>query len=122
MAIRVRNLTPHDVNLLPDGEKCFATFTSEGNARASQQAEHAGELDGVEVVSMKFGETVDLPDPEEGTFLIVSVITLDAARAQGRDIGDLLMTADPVRNDKGQIIGCRRLATKDPEAFERFAN
>ncbi len=113
----IKNLTPHDVNIIAEDGTTVAVFPSDGNARASQQAEHIGELAGVEVVSMKFGETVDLPDPEEGTFFIVSVITLDAAKAQGRTIGDLLMVADPVRNDKGQIIGVRRFATKDQEAF-----
>lgn len=118
----IKNLTPHAVNIIAENGETVVTFPSDGNARASQQAEHVGELEGVDIVSMKFGETVGLPDPEEGTFLIVSVITLDAAKAQGRDIGDLLMVADPVRNDEGVIIGVRRLATKDPEALSRFAN
>ena len=113
----IKNLTPHSVNIIAEDDSLTASFPSEGIARATQQAECAGRLGDVEVVSMKFGEPVDLPTQSQDTFLIVSVITLNAARETGRQIGDLLLTADPVRNDEGQIIGCRRLATQDPDGF-----
>lgn len=110
---KIRNLTPHTVNVIAENGTTIATFAPEGVvARASQHAEHVGELDGVELVSMKFGETVDLPEPEDGVWLIVSVITINAAKAQGRTTSDLLMTADPVRDDDGNIIGCRRFAVQ----------
>ncbi len=109
----IKNLTPHAVNIVAEDGTTIATFAPEGVvARASQCAEHVGELDGIELVSMKFGETIDLPAPEDGVWLIVSVITINAAKAQGRTTSDLLMTADPVRNDAGQIIGCRRFAVQ----------
>ncbi len=109
----IKNLTPHAVNIISEDGVVKATFEPTGIvARASQQAEKVGEVDGIELVSMKFGETVDLPAPQEDVMLIVSIITINAAKAQGRTTSDLLMTADPVRNEAGQIIGCRRFAVQ----------
>mgnify|MGYP003092115823 FL=1 len=59
---------------------------------------------------MKFGATEDLPAPEDGIYYIVSVITANAAKAEGRTTSDLVITADPVRDDSGRIIGCKRFA------------
>ena len=104
------NLTPHTVNVVAEDGSIKAAFPSEGIARASQTAEHVGELNGIELVSMKFGATEDLPAPEDGTYYIVSVITANAAKAEGRTTSDLVITADPVRDDSGRIIGCKRFA------------
>jgi len=98
------------VNIIAEDGSTTASFPSEGVARASQHAEPIGLLNGIELVSMKFGETVDLPDPVKDTYYVVSIITANAARANGRSTDDLIITADPVRNDEGQIIGCRRFA------------
>lgn len=107
---KIVNLTPHAVNVVAEDGTVKAAFPSEGIARASQTAEHVGELDGIELVSMKFGATEDLPAPEDGTYYIVSVITANAAKAEGRTTSDLVITADPVRDDSGRIIGCKRFA------------
>lgn len=114
----IKNLTPHVVTIIAENGNAIATFEPEGVvARAGQVSRPVGDIEGVEIVSMSFSNTIDLPEPQAGVFLIVSVITLDAAIAQGRKCGDLLMTADPVRNESGQIIGCRRLATKNVDSF-----
>lgn len=107
---KIVNLTPHTVNIVAEDGTIKAAFPSEGIARASQTAEHVGELDGIELVSMKFGATEDLPAPEDGTYYIVSVITANAAKAEGRTTSDLVITADPVRDADGRIIGCKRFA------------
>ena len=107
---RIINLTPHTVNIIGEDGALKASFPSEGIARASQTAEHVGELDGIELVSMKFGKTEDLPAQEDGVYYIVSVITANAAKAEGRGPDDLVITADPVRDADGRIIGCKRFA------------
>ena len=106
----IKNLTPHTVSIVNEDGTVKATFPSEGIARASQIAEHAGELDGIELVSMRFGKTEDLPAPAEGVYYIVSAITANAAKAEGRTTDDLVLTADTVRDDSGRIIGCKRFA------------
>ena len=52
---KIINMTPHTVNIVAQDGTIMASFPSEGIARASQTAEHVGELDGIELVSMKFG-------------------------------------------------------------------
>lgn len=106
----IRNLTPHTVTIVTEDGSIKAAFPSEGIARATQVAEHVGELDGIELVSMKFGKTEDLPAPENGVYYIVSVITANAAKAEGRGTDDLVITADLVRDADGRIIGCKRFA------------
>lgn len=106
----IRNLTPHTVSIIGSDGAVKAAFPSEGSARADQIATKIGELNGIELVSMKFGATEDLPAPVDGTYYIVSVITANAAKEEGRATSDLLITADPVRDDSGRIIGCKRFA------------
>jgi len=64
----------------------------------------------VPVIKTIFGEPTDLPAPEEGTMLIVSILTAQAAKAAGRKGDDLIITSDPVRDAAGKIIGCRKFA------------
>lgn len=106
----VVNLTPHTVNVIGEDGVILKSYPSVGIARARQHAEPIGELDGVELVSMKYGEPEDLPAPAEDTYYIVSIITANAAKAVGRRTDDLLITSDPVRDEAGQIIGCKRFA------------
>lgn len=106
----IRNLTPHTVNVIAEDGTIKATFPSEGSARADQIETRVGELDGIELVSMKFGATENLPAPAEGVYYIVSVITANAAKEEGRSTDDIVITADPVRDDSGRIIGCKRFA------------
>ena len=105
-----------------------ATFHPEPqSARAVQRDEIVGalEIDGhsVPVVHATFGEPYmaakgldgvevreQFPAPAEGVYLVVSVITAQAAKALGRPTDDLLITSDPVRDDKGKFIGVRKFA------------
>ena len=102
------NLTPHAVTFYgEDGNVLFAVEPSGVVARCTERATKVGEINGIPVVSKSFGEIYDLPEAKEGTIYIVSLIVALAAKASGRD--DLRIVADPVRNEKGQIIGCRSL-------------
>lgn len=104
------NLTPHAVNLVGDDGNVIRTYEPIGLARAEQMSVVCGTLDGIELVKTVFGKVEGLPDYQEGVFYIVSAITANAAKAEGRITADLLIVSDAVRNDQGQIIGCRRFA------------
>ena len=103
------NLTPHSITYIhEDGNQTI--LPSAGIARASQTMTEAGMSGDFRVVNMQFGEPVGLPDYAPGTQYVVSAITVSAARAYGRTTDDLLLVADTVRNEAGQIIGCKAFA------------
>lgn len=106
----IKNLTPHCVSIISEDGNVLTEIPSTGAARATQVAEPIGAINGIPLVKMAFGPTDGLPAPQDGTYYIVSTITAQAAKAEGRPVGDLLTTADPVRDTAGRIIGCRRLA------------
>jgi hypothetical protein len=128
-ADQITNLTPHEVVLVrEDGSKLHA-WPSVGEARATTRREvvdtvvvvvghvsdgerFAGEelTESCPVYRLAFGAVAGLPDPEIGTAYIVSRITAEAARDEGRSIADLLIPDDIVRDPDGQPIGCRGFA------------
>lgn len=132
--MNIRNLTPHPVIVLRDDNEGSVTgFTGVGPAakegkftvvaeykpegkvaRAVQKDEPVGELaingHNVPLITTVFGATSDLPDPQDGDYLVVSIITAQAAKAFGRSTKDLLITSDPVRDSNGKFIGVRKFA------------
>lgn len=107
----VVNLTPHDVNVVGDDNSVAITIPASGNvARCSQTIDIVGALTLDSVVipisASSYGEVVDLPDPQDNTYYIVSRLVMSACPARQ----DLLVPNDLVRNDAGQVIGCRSLA------------
>ena len=101
---KIINLTPHAVNI---GDR---TIQPSGQiARVSQVNQPSGDFDGIPLVVGVYGDTVGLPPQQDGTFYIVSAL-LRVANSQRKDIGS---PADLVRNEAGQIIGCRALEVND---------
>lgn len=49
-------------------------------------------------------------DVQQSLYLIVSIITANAAKANGRRVDDLLITTDTVRDETGRIVGCKAFA------------
>jgi len=80
--------------------------------RASQGPSRPGEpVDGIPTqIPGDFGPPTDLPDPKEGVYMIVSILTIQAAKAAGRSLTDLLSPGDLVRDHAGQIVGALNLA------------
>jgi hypothetical protein len=127
--MKILNLTPHPCVVLiedPQGELEGTTGTGPGAvfsryrkvaeippegrvARASQQEELVGSVPvegtDIPVVRMSYGEPIDLPEPKDGVFYFVSVLTAQAAAAHGRSTHDLLFSGKSVRNREGRIVG-----------------
>lgn len=99
------NLTPHDINVYKD-DKILLTLTSQGIARAESKSEVIGEVNGIPITKVSFGEPIDLPEPKEDVYLLVSRITIESAKNHGRTTKDLLTTDNLVRDDNGKVIGC----------------
>lgn len=110
--MKLRNLTQHTVNIVAEDGTPIIDFPSEGNARAEQTSEAIGVIGDITIFKTSFGKPIDLPDPEEGVGLIVSVITANSAKEHGRSLDDLYVTFDLVRDpvNKGVILGCKGLA------------
>ena len=105
------NLTPHAVNVIRDDNSVAITIPASGNvARCSQTIDIVGSITtgsvSIPVSSSSYGEVIDLPDPKPGYYYIVSRLVMSACPARQ----DLLCPNDLVRNDAGQVIGCRSLA------------
>lgn len=134
----IRNLTPHAVTLLredPDGEivgyvgygpkaqvhrfAVVETLPSEGVARAAQTVRRVATLGAppAPITVAEFGAPEGLPDQEPWTWLIVSEKTAIAAREHGRQVGDLLLVGETVRDEKGVIVGCVSYGTLAPESW-----
>ena len=106
----IKNLTPHDVNVVCENGKTV-TFPPEGIIpRCTQSSEKIGEVtvgdDTVDIVKSVFGQVNDLPEREKDTIFIVSMVVAKAAS----DRDDLVIPTDLVRNEAGAIIGCKALA------------
>ncbi len=118
------NLTPHTINIY-NGVNLLYTLQSSGNARATQTAVELDPVfvDGINIPVSKvtFGDTIDLPEYQPNQCLIVSIITAQAAAANGRCTDDLYVPTGMVRKGEdgtissdpranGQIIGCTGLS------------
>ena len=112
---KIKNMTPHDINIVGEDGKVIVTFPSEGLIRLSQTTEQVGsvECDGVKIpiTKTKFGKAEGLPLQEEGTIYIVSSLTCQAYP----DRLDFFIPDQLVR-DKDGIVGCRSLS-QNPFSF-----
>lgn len=101
-------------NLTARHPDVIRTIPSAGIARASQApAVPAPPVYGIPTTEpVRYGAVVGLPDPDPNGEIgyIVSLVTVSAARAQGRTLHDLFTPGDLVRDESGQPIGCLNLA------------
>jgi len=94
------NLTPHTIHL-PNH-----TVEASGQvARCEEKSEHAGSFYDVPVYWRSYGEVTDLPEPENGTMYIVSMLV----RLACPDRTDLASPGDMERDAEGKITGAKNL-------------
>jgi len=96
------NLTPHSINLI-HGDETVNIEPSGAVARCKREQVQVGTVNGTPIFQVRMGEVENLPEVVEGTVYIVSRITAEGAQ----DRNDLLCTNDPVRDEEGNIIGCK---------------
>lgn len=109
LGVKLVNLTAHAVTVF-DGDREVASWAPSGvMARLVERVGPVCRLvtdqGEVAMAEMSYADEVEgLPEPEEGTAYLVSrVLAAAVARA------DLYFPLDEVRNDAGQITGCRAL-------------
>lgn len=94
------NFTPHPIAII-QGNTTRITPSS-GEARVASTMVAAGEVDGVAIIRQIMGDVEYLPEPGDGTYIIVSRMVAAACP----DRQDLLVPALLVRNTAGEVIGC----------------
>jgi hypothetical protein len=112
--MRIKNLTPHALNLLDDNQEPVLTVEPSGIVArvASVETPHddlvvaGGHV--VSLASRAFGHIEGLPGPEDGVLYFVSAITASAAWEQGRR--DVIAGLTSVRDEQGRIIGAQGFA------------
>lgn len=97
----LKNYTPHEVVL------CGRVYSSEGIARCAVSSTVIGDVDGIPVNAKAYEEVVGLPEPEEGTYFIVSTLVAQAVKGK-RD--DCLVPDELLRDEQGRIVGANALA------------
>ena len=102
---QIKNLTPHPVNICNNAGDIVRVFQSEGLVRLKATTVVAGEIDGIPVTKTEFGQVEGLPEFQEGVFIVVSQLVKNALPSRF----DLLVPAEVVRDEKGNIIGCKSL-------------
>lgn len=99
------NLTPHDIAIITESGN--SVFPATGKvARVKVESKEVGRVAGIPVMKNFYSDVEGLPDPEKGTYYLVSKIVADAVP----DRDDVLIPNDSVRDENGRIIGCRNFA------------
>lgn len=130
--MEVVNLTPHEVcfyqakdtvskdhqlYVLPNTKPYLTLPPADKPARAAQIEEMLPRLkagdEEIPLVRVQYGTPVDLPEPRKGVGLIVSALTVAAAREAGRTTDDLYLVARVVRDISGKVVGACALAKPD---------
>jgi len=98
----IRNLTPHPIRV----RRLDGSFLELGREfgsppRISTVRESVGEIEGCAVTRTTFGETIDLPAPQEGVWLVVSRMVRDANPTRV----DLLSVGELIRDADGRVVG-----------------
>lgn len=104
--MRFQNLTPHVLNILDEEGEQVLALPSEGVARCAVAQRVVEEHDGVVLFAQEFGEVEGLPEPEEGTIYVVSLLVRQAVPHRR----DLASPGQLVRDEAGQPVGCKGLA------------
>lgn len=103
----VVNKTPHPVHIVDASGKVLRTYVKGGDPiRLAVQTVSGDPLpDGTPTSRTVFGDPVGLPDYSAGTFYIVSQLVKNALPHRS----DLLVPAQVLRDDQGNILGCQSL-------------
>lgn len=103
--MKLINLTPHPIVLI--GDSMTAEIKPSGLARCKVTTEKVSEINGFPVNKNSYSQVIGLPKPEKDTVYIVSALVAKAVNGK-RD--DCIVVDQTVRNEQGQIIGCKGFA------------
>lgn len=99
------NMTPHALNIIQEDGSVYTLPSSGQVARVETTRTVAYVMDGIEVFETVWGDVIGLPEFNKGDVYIVSALV--AQRCKYRT--DVYSPGELVRNEAGQVIGCRGL-------------
>jgi hypothetical protein len=106
------NLTAHRIVIFDsqDGNINVITIEPSGSiARVAQIVEADAPVDGIPVVRSRYGEVTGLPDPQPGTYYIVSAMVAQAVAGRPDVLSPDTGPDSALRDEEGRITGVRRL-------------
>ena len=118
MLLKMVNLTPHDITVVADdGSEQTVEYPRSGQVARAVEVRVPGhalsDTMSIGTYRVSYLGVDNLPEPQPGVGFIVSVLTLIAAKASGRDVYDLYYPGQLVRDIKGRTIGCAALYQMD---------
>ena len=105
MSNTIKNLTPHNINIVLTSGEIITIEKSGIIPRVASTEKLCGEINGIQIVETIWGEVIDLPTAEEGVTLIVSTLVKEKANRS-----DLVSPNGLVRDSAGIVIGCKGLS------------
>jgi len=105
--MKIINKTPHPINIVNENNEIITVYPkSDSLIRLGMQTIQCDPLpDGTPTSRTQYGNAEGLPEYSEGTFYIVSQLIKSALPERT----DLLVPAEVVRDETGNIIGCKSL-------------
>jgi hypothetical protein len=100
------NLTPHAIVVINSSNEEVNFAPSGQIARVSSDSVESSPIGEFSVTKNIYGEVENLPDPQEGVYLIVSGMVLSHCKHRG-DVFAPRTDGSAIRNDKGHIIAAR---------------
>lgn len=100
------NLIGHDITI-----SGHATLPKCNNpCRVETQQMIIGKLAGVPIAKTEFMKIVNLPEPEDGTYYIVSRIVMDYVPFKREDIFCVDTGSTAIRDENGQVVAVTQLS------------
>lgn len=100
------NMTPHDICIMK-GEIQQVIPASGALARCEIIRVPSGAIDDIPLYEISYGAVEGLPAPKDDTVYLVSTVVAQHITEERRDV---LVPTDFVRDDGGNIIGCKALS------------
>lgn len=106
--MKIVNLTPHPLNMMVNDQELIIESSGQARASTSRQQIDQIELNGltIPINTTTFGDVEGLPEPQEGTVYVVSMLVAQALPNRK----DLLIVDDTVRDAQGRIVGAKAFA------------
>ncbi len=104
--MKIVNLTPHELNFVMGDGAEIKIPPSGMVARVEETSKNVGSVNGIPIIKKTFGQIEGLPEPQENTIYVVSLLTAQAVR----DRSDVFVIGESIRNEKGQVVGAKSLA------------